>query len=101
MKLLHQLALIATFLLLTANFAVAQVSKGGTPLSFLRTVKSSIQAVSMSKVDVPSLIAEDEIESAKGIPLRFGAPFEVDYNMNNSGTWETLGDSSRIWRLRI
>ncbi len=101
MKLLRNFVLLSIFILLTANYTSAQVSKGGSPLSFLRTVKTSIHTVFMGRVDVPSMIAEDEVESSKGIPLRFGAPFEVNYNMNNSGTWETLGDGSRIWRLRI
>lgn len=101
MESIRKFVLIMVVLLLTASFASAQVSKGGTPASFLRTVKSNVHTVFMSKIDVQSLITEDEIESSKGIPLRFGAPFEVNYNMNNSGSWETLGDGSRIWRLRI
>ena len=44
---------------------------------------------------------EDEIEQMdKSIPFRFGSPFEVNYNLNNSGEWiET--DLGRIWRLSI
>lgn len=35
------------------------------------------------------------------IPLRIAEPAPVALNLTNSGTWETLSDNSRLWRLRI
>ncbi|MFQ6008954.1 MAG: trypsin-like peptidase domain-containing protein, partial [Candidatus Zixiibacteriota bacterium] len=80
---------------------VAQVSMGGTPISFTRTTRADIHTVTMPPVDVAALLAEDSIEQSKGVPYRFGYPFEVSYNLNNSGTWEVLSDGGRLWRLRI
>ncbi len=55
----------------------------------------------MRPVDVPSLLAEDAAEESKGVPFRFGYPFEVSYDLVNAGTWETLPDGGRLWRLAI
>ncbi len=82
--------------------ASAQISSGGTPVSFTRSAKTSIQSITTASVDRQALLAEDEIEQAtKDVPYRFGFPFDVHYNLSNSGTWETLPDGTRMWRLRI
>lgn len=58
-------------------------------------------------MDNRSLLIEDEtnyrLENADGTipPAQIARPQEVSYNLNNSGTWETLPDGSRVWRLRI
>ncbi len=96
--------LIATSIILC--FAItgplmAQISSGGTPISFTKAVRADIHAVTMPPVDVAALLAEDSIEQGKGIPYRFGFPFEVNYDLDNSGTWEDLNDGGRLWRLRI
>jgi hypothetical protein len=38
-----------------------------------------------------------------GAPLapRIAYGHDVSLNLNNSGTWETLGNGDRIWRLRV
>jgi hypothetical protein len=36
-----------------------------------------------------------------GGPYRFAAAFEVGITPARAGTWETLDDGSRIWRLRF
>ena len=33
-------------------------------------------------------------------PFQFANSVEVDLGLWNSGTWETLADGSRLWRLR-
>jgi hypothetical protein len=79
----------------------AQISHGGTPISFNKLSLSTVETVVTGSVDVKAFLAEDEIEREQGLPFRFGAPFDVNYNINNSGTWDELADGSRIWRLRI
>jgi hypothetical protein len=79
----------------------AQVSIGGTPYSFENSAKSSIAKVTMPGVNVNALMAEDKLEEGKDIPYRFGHPFDVNYNLKNSGTWETLENGDRLWRLHI
>ena len=50
-----------------------------------------------------SLIVEDEAREASGIkgPWRFGYNHAVDLDLSNSGTWTTLGNGDRIWRLAL
>ena len=88
-------------LLIIVNFIQSQVSIGGTPKSVLNDIEQINQSVKLPKVDSEALLLEDEIEQMdKSIPFRFGSPFEVNYNLNNSGEWiET--DLGRIWRLAI
>jgi hypothetical protein len=54
----------------------------------------------MPLVDVEALLAEDAAEP-KDVPPRFGNPFEVNYDLKNSGTWDVLENGDRLWRLRI
>jgi hypothetical protein len=65
------------------------------------------QSVLLPQQDNAALIAEDvaEIESARlageTVPFRSAVPLPVNWNPSNSGSWETLPDGTRIWRLRI
>ncbi len=79
----------------------AQISREGTPPSFSNSTKSSISTVVTADVDATALLAEDELETGKDVPLRFGFPFDVRYDLENSGQWEELANGDRIWRLRI
>ncbi|MBN1211185.1 MAG: trypsin-like peptidase domain-containing protein, partial [candidate division Zixibacteria bacterium] len=92
---------LAIFLLFPASGVWAQLSVSGRPASFTRTTKASVQAVKMPAIDRAALLAEDAREESKDVPFRFGIAFDVDYNLNNSGTWEELDDGSRLWRLKL
>jgi hypothetical protein len=91
------LSLIAVFALVSGAFA--QISHGGSPASLNHAMLTVAQTQSLPSVDHATLLAEDEQES-KDVPLRFGYPHEVNFNLNNSGTWEDTKDG-RVWRLRI
>ncbi len=92
------------FLFLAVLFAVgpaaAQVSAGGAPPSFSIPLDDQVPTIVMPAVDEEALLAEDESEG-KDQPLRFGYPFEVEYDMNDVGRWEELPGGARLWRLRI
>jgi len=96
-------AVIPVLLLVLALTASsrAQISAGGTPISFGMQDRTDVFSVSTRPIDLPALMAEDELEAAKGVPYRFGVPYEVDYSLENSGTWQELPDGSRLWRLRV
>jgi len=83
----------------------AQISQGGLPPSFKQTDKSAlskIEYIKMPYVDVEALRAEDVYnDQIKDQPWRFGKDMYVDYNPDNSGTWDVLEDGSRVWRLGI
>ncbi len=57
----------------------------------------------MPTVDVEALRAEDTEREHAGVavPLRFATSLPVDFTPYNGGTWETLQNGSRLWRLRI
>ena len=79
----------------------AQISEGGIPPSFSRSLKSSIPVVVMERVDVANMVAKEQAEDGKDVPFRFGWPFDVSLNPENSGIWENLPDGGRIWRLKV
>lgn len=96
---------IFTFLifLVFINASFGQISHGGEPYSFNHTdLKSNIDYRILPEVDVEQLLFEDAMdENDPDIPWRFGKDIAVDYNLENSGTWEELPNGDRIWRLEI
>ncbi|MCD4747044.1 MAG: S1 family peptidase, partial [Bacteroidales bacterium] len=87
------------------NFSVkAQISQGGTPISFEKNnlLDNKIPKEIMPIFDINKLLLEDSIEEyAGGFPWRFGKDIDVNYDLENSGLWETLENGDRIWRLNI
>jgi hypothetical protein len=79
----------------------AQLSEGGVPISFGARLGEIIDTKVLPRVDVAALLEEDAKEEGKNIPYRFGYPMEVNFNLDNSGTWETLPNGDRVWRLKI
>src|SRR5574341_997364 len=96
----HICLIVIFVVLLTSTSTIAQISSGGEPVSFTKVARGDVQTITMPMVDVAAYLAEDQKEG-KDVPFRFGAPNDVDYDLNNSGTWETLGDGTRLWRLKI
>ena len=64
---------------------------------------SAVERRVMPMVDTAPLEAEDQDRERSGRPVapRFAKNIEVVYTLDNSGTWETLNNGSRLWRLRI
>lgn len=64
---------------------------------------SSVERRVMPVVNTAELEAEDRDRERSGRPFapRFAKNIEVIYTLDNSGTWETLNNGSRLWRLRI
>lgn len=64
---------------------------------------SRVDLVVMPAVDEEACRREDALakELRPDAPLRFALPIAVDLTTGNAGTWETLADGARIWRLRI
>jgi PKD repeat protein len=80
----------------------SQYNSGGLPISSLTELGSNYQVVQMPSFDVSKMMQEDNLNAGKvGIPFRYGKVFEVNYDLKNSGTWETLSDGSKVWRLAI
>ena len=93
-------------LLLIIGFYViqlqAQVTNEGQPHSWNLFKKSSIEEITLSKIDIKKLREEDknnDVEKAR--PFRIGVPIEVSYDLTNSGVWTELENGDRIWRLLL
>ncbi|WP_181369527.1 T9SS type A sorting domain-containing protein [Flavobacterium album] len=79
----------------------SQVTNSGKPLSWVTENMEDLEPVTMPQFDLEALRAEDERNKDRAdIPWRFGYEFLVDHNLGNSGTWHTLPDGGRIWRIR-
>ena len=97
------------FLLLLLSIALANVlfsqviTKESEPRSFNELYllpNENLNSYKLPSIDVQNLLYEDAQETKEN-GNRIGVPFEVNLNLQNSGTWEYLHDGSRIWRLKI
>ena len=79
MSIVKNVALI----LLILNILYPQVSTGGQPQSLIQELDNNFPNISLPPIDYNMLIEEDEMQIDKHIPFRFGAPFEVIYNLEN------------------
>ncbi len=87
------------------TFQTTAHAAGSVPRSALPGVKAidTVQRLVMPEVDVAELLAEDAAKENSGIaaPARFATAIPVGYAPTSAGTWETLDDGSKLWRLRI
>jgi hypothetical protein len=62
-----------------------------------------IERREVPRVSFEAILAEDAERERSRVPVapRFAKSIEVAFTPENSGTWETLDDGSRLWRLRI
>ncbi|MEP0547962.1 MAG: proprotein convertase P-domain-containing protein [Rhodothermales bacterium] len=107
MPALYRFTLLTACLLLATGPALAQQRAAERPA----TQRASdvlpldrIARVEMPSVDNDALIARDEATAARATeprPFRFAEPFEVALTTGSAGTWETLDDGTRVWRLVI
>lgn len=80
----------------------AQISQGGTPLSWSAlSLKSSVHIpeYALEELDTEQLLKEDEIRE---FPLRYGVFEDVNLNLKDVGIIDTLGNNAGyLWRYRI
>ena len=82
----------------------AQLSQGGIPYSKTHSVqaKSGLPNQVLPKPDMAAVSQVDAVNDAMEYkPYRVGINYPVNYNVLNSGTWETTPDGGSLWRLRI
>jgi|APTNR8051073442_1049403.scaffolds.fasta_scaffold01987_4 hypothetical protein len=95
----HYIFLIA--LLISGSSLWAQINIGGVPRSWTAPLKGQVETISMPAIQLEKVKREDVEDEAKGLPMRFGYPMDAGFTMENSGTWTTLPEGGRIWRLAI
>ncbi|HJT72841.1 MAG TPA: PPC domain-containing protein, partial [Chitinophaga sp.] len=89
------------WLLLACHISNAQVSRGGKPYSYSADLTEKITTRTIPSLSQENLRKEDEQREKQGLPLRVGIIFPTEYSLNNTGTWSTLSNGDRIWRLKI
>ena len=98
---------LSCILFLLSYSVEAQISFYGIPVSFTDTnclPQSNVQSIVLPLINNDSLLQADSIyqvnnDSTKG--FNFAIPVKMNYGLTNSGTWEMLPDSSRLWRLHL
>jgi len=79
----------------------SQISHGGTPISFTKSLTHAPLHITPI-LNIQPFIEEDIItDKHKDIAWRFGIEQSVSLNLNNSGIWENLSNGDRLWRLEI
>lgn len=81
----------------------AQISTNELPPSFSTTL-FSVRSSDVIELPIPNVAEaqhEDSLFAGADIPYRVGLPIPVDCNLQNSGMWQTVGDSIKVWRLQL
>ena len=90
---------------LSCTLLQAQYSQGGKPFSFDNTFREfSIQDLKeniLPSFDLASMQSEDSVNDQSKGPFRFGYNHDVNFSLNNSGTWLTLPNGDRLWQFLI
>lgn len=103
---LRTLQLVIVFALFSLSTAFSQQSIGGEPFSYKGKIASldddhSIYSINLPAFDMEAIRIEDSINDLNG-RMQFISRFhDVSVNLSNSGTWTTLSNGSKIWKLRI
>ncbi|MFO7789979.1 MAG: PKD domain-containing protein, partial [Bacteroidales bacterium] len=101
MKQLAKLILVF-FVVFSAGISFAQIDQGGKPLSFeVKTLSDDVDHVFVNPPDIEKARKEHNYLEKNGEVYRVAVVMDVDFNMQNAGTWDILEDGTKIWRLRI
>lgn len=102
MKKLFSLYFISALFILNINYAYAQISQGGNPLSIdQKNLKSNIPIFNVNKPDMEKILMEDLENMRKGRAHRTGILVETNINPKSHGLWETLPNGDLLWRIKI
>ncbi|MEJ2580443.1 MAG: hypothetical protein P8127_02215, partial [Acidobacteriota bacterium] len=96
---------IAALIFFASGSTVHSADTRRIPRSALPDVRSldTIEQREMPRVDAQRLLAEDAELRRSNVPAptRYAVNHPVALTPDTSGTWETLDDGSRLWRLRL
>ncbi|MBU0765178.1 MAG: PKD domain-containing protein, partial [Bacteroidetes bacterium] len=84
------------------NYAVAQISKGGTPPSFKElSVSDDIDIHVLPEIDMSVIPLLDDQSEKNGTFLVSGMSVPVNLGIDDAGTWTTLRNGRKIWRFTL
>lgn len=92
---------------LFSAFAVsvsAQVEYPGEPFNWHEKDyhRTALEVHETGTLDLDQLQAEDAVtDQYKSAPYRFGYEWEVSLSPSNSGSWQTLQNGDKLWRLGV
>ena len=98
------LPFIAVLLIFASVNSNAQISVGGEPLSFRleQELADDLMAqIELGPVDLATIQLEDEANEAEGGVPRYGVHRTLNIGLTNSGTWQTLSNGDRVWKLKL
>lgn len=83
-------------------YTYAQFSEGGLPVSFsVKQVNENIDTKILESINLEKVKNEDFRNAHKKGGFRVGINIKTNFNLENSGTWTTLNNGDKIWRLKI
>ncbi len=101
MRLFQSVLLLGAIVCCVAT-AHAQSARPAT-LDLSAAPLAGVERVQLPAVDNDALVARDQalLRADTPRPLRFAEPTEITLAPETHGTWETLKDGRRVWRLRV
>lgn len=83
------------------NLLPAQISEVGKPYSFSHSLKDNVAVKNLVSVSEKWKQETEKNSLNNGTLELIAQNIITDYNPYNSGTWESLKNGDRIWRLKI
>ncbi|PLW98711.1 MAG: hypothetical protein C0593_04880 [Marinilabiliales bacterium] len=100
MKNTLRISLLLTFLITTV-FSYAQISKGGTPISFNTDLSGEYEILNYNQPDMAEVAFQDQFDdNDPNRPQRAAVPVYLYIDMMEHATSELVGDKM-VWRLGI
>jgi len=95
--------LLSIILFILSYGSFAQQSIGGTPLSFqLNEVNSQeFEFIEFPPIDIEAALSEDNDRAENGEIELISRLIESNLSPETHGTWESLDNGDRIWRLKV
>ncbi len=94
--------LVLALLCLFSLSIFSQTENKGNPKSWDLNLKANINTNDLGAINLKKIMAEDvKNDGDKDKPFRIGVPIKANYNLTNSGVWNTLENGDRIWRLNL
>ncbi len=91
-----------------AAYSNAQITTKEQPYGMLMKKNSLVKDIQVQKemktvtaAQKARIAQEDLIYDAQPGPERYAFDIPVNYNLENSGTWQNMPDGGRLWRLKV
>ena len=97
------IGLIILILLCFSTNSFSQISEGGSPYSFQQSFKNQFSNEAIVSITVPAFDLKKAQAEDQKLPgsVRFAKPINVQYNLQEHGSWTDLPNGDRLWRLRV